>query len=883
MNVVKKLLRIIIFIIPFLYIVYYVGNYINSIKPDSIQSQLLINEVVADNISGLRDEKGAYTDWIELYNSTQSTIDLNGYSIGKKKSGSKAFEFGTYLLEPGSYLVLYADSKNYIDNNFIHLNFSLGKSGDTLYLFSETEEIVDTLRYSKLDKDASFGRRYFNNEESGTFAYATPGTNNPDTFIKEFKINDIGKVNFSQRGGNYQNELEIELMCEDGNAVILYTMDGSEPMPENAYIYKGPISVKSTEGKENQYVTQRCIPSTSQNVGFSNYLYEYGTNNVYKGTVIRARLYKDGILSEKISTETFFINAKYTLPVVSISADPMELFDNENGIYVCGSTYYAASKLNIDNGSLGNYYIDSDINAHMEIWDKGMQKSVFASDIKLSIGGAFSKMYNQEKAFNIDIKGNNIELPLFGNDTGDKYSYSSFSLKSTGGGEAIVNSYQKHLLNNMLLPLNIGTKIEDFCVVFVDGEYWGIYSIIEPKTEEYYKEHYSVEDIEYFSAGVTYSNLAFGEELNTLARQIEQSDFTEQSQYEWIQSRIDIDNFIEFIASDIYVGNWDCVVTFDHNLMIWRSKSKNSDNPYEDGRLRWTPIDMDSTLFSDGCSVTVLDTLVNQEFDKIKDTRLSGILFQKLWKRPDFRNRVAEKIFDLSDTVFSSESIEYHYNSHYKSLAPEMEENLKRLELLPNRYMEQILSQLGDIREPIQNLTYKEWQNNMLVMKSRLYKQKEILEAGLAQYTSLEVDRWKKVEADGSRDFFSLFSKGFGKATIAENDKYVWTIGESSEMNFVCTGDVLSEEGICIKIECAMLQSEQTVNIYLNGELLQQKVFITGENSIYIPKYLLEDGYGNLKLEYVDAVSPKEMGINEEETILALRIYKISFEKASDN
>lgn len=66
----------------------------------------------------------------------------------------------------------------------------------------------------------------------------------------------------------------------------------------------------------------------------------------------------------------------------------------------------------------------------------------------------------------------------------------------------------------------------------------------------------------------------------------------------------------------------------------------------------------------------------------------------------------------------------------------------------------------------------------MKVMKSRLLGQKNVLETGLAEYTSLEVDSEKQVVFDNYFDFYALFSKGFGNAVMTEEESSVWTTGE---------------------------------------------------------------------------------------------------------
>ncbi|MEN9333060.1 MAG: hypothetical protein RLY35_240 [Bacteroidota bacterium] len=75
-------------------------------------TQLVINEASNKNFSQLLDEDGEASDWVELYNNSNAPINLMGYKISDDNNFTNAFEFGSYVLEPNAYLIVFCSEKN---------------------------------------------------------------------------------------------------------------------------------------------------------------------------------------------------------------------------------------------------------------------------------------------------------------------------------------------------------------------------------------------------------------------------------------------------------------------------------------------------------------------------------------------------------------------------------------------------------------------------------------------------------------------------------------------------------------------------------------------------------------------------------------------------
>jgi hypothetical protein len=96
---------------------------------------VVINEFLAQNTSGLMDEEGDRTDWIELKNTTAAPIDLVGYHLTDDPVDLDKWTFPTASIPAGGYLVVFASGKNRaVVGQNLHTNFSLNKAGESLML-----------------------------------------------------------------------------------------------------------------------------------------------------------------------------------------------------------------------------------------------------------------------------------------------------------------------------------------------------------------------------------------------------------------------------------------------------------------------------------------------------------------------------------------------------------------------------------------------------------------------------------------------------------------------------------------------------------------------------------------------------------------------------
>ncbi|MBQ7305639.1 MAG: chitobiase/beta-hexosaminidase C-terminal domain-containing protein, partial [Clostridia bacterium] len=142
-----------------------------------------------------------------------------------------------------------------------------------------------------------------------------------------------GNVYFSHESGFYDDPIDLEILCDDPEALIYYTLDGTAPTLDSV-IFDGALTLEDRTQEPNDLAAL---------IGFSRNQFKTEVN-VTKAHVIRAMAeYEDGSLSEIISG-TFFVGVDREelygdVPVISLMTDREGFFGYENGIYTMGAHF----------------------------------------------------------------------------------------------------------------------------------------------------------------------------------------------------------------------------------------------------------------------------------------------------------------------------------------------------------------------------------------------------------------------------------------------------------------------------------------------------------------------------------------------------------------
>ena len=96
---------------------------------------VIISEFVASNSSGLSDEDGAFSDWVEIFNGSTTDVNLDGWFLTDSATTLTKWRFPATNLGPNLFLIVFASSKNRaVAGAPLHANFQLSSGGEYLAL-----------------------------------------------------------------------------------------------------------------------------------------------------------------------------------------------------------------------------------------------------------------------------------------------------------------------------------------------------------------------------------------------------------------------------------------------------------------------------------------------------------------------------------------------------------------------------------------------------------------------------------------------------------------------------------------------------------------------------------------------------------------------------
>lgn len=612
---------------------------------------VVINEVCY-NFSVSEQEDGA--NYIELYNPTEEILNLSGYYLANNTNAVDSVEIEPISIPAKGY-------KNvYIDDNWEGMDFSVSEdvSGAelfSLFLFDSEGKIVDTVDVPQIKYDTSWAR-ITDGEAGWENLEATPEDSNKNAglVIRE----TLSAPSFSVESGFFTSDFELELGTLEGDCNIYYTLDGSIP-DEQSMLYTEPIHIYNPSDEPNRYASLENFSA-----GYNMEDYDLGkvtTENIPKCMVVRSIAYnKDGTKKSKVESKTYFVcdAEEYTdLPLVSLIGDPEDLFGYEKGIYVTGQTLDTyLSSTEADEESWGfwpaNYRNKGkawEREVHMEYFKE--KKLVLEQEVGIRIKGGATRSYPQ-KSFNVyarNVYGQDVfTIPFFEGNKGQR-RISLFS-----GANDVDTKIRDVLVHNLCSNLEFCTMKSIPCYVFLNGEYWGLYYITEKFDETYIQENYEVlaTDVLMIKAGFPENGDRAYEEYESLLNFVETNDLSKEVNYSKIQDYIDMQSFMEYYATQIYLSR--CNDWPSGNWAIWKSEEKKEEDSYYDGRWRWILFDLNWS--NGGMTEDLLD------FDVVQYVREKDALFDKLMENSQFRKEFAYVFSNVANINFEDERVQQEIN-----------------------------------------------------------------------------------------------------------------------------------------------------------------------------------------------------------------------------
>ena len=585
-------------------------------------SGVYITEVMASNESVRTFSDGVYTDWIEIYNSSNQAFDLTGYGLSDSLTRGRKWQFpyGT-VINPGEYKVILCDGhpeKSTLTE--LHANYKINRTeGEIICLADPAGKILDKVILPEQKTNVSYGRTP---GMSGFFYYEAP---------TPFQANNTGfygyteKPAFSMEPGMYYSTITVEFKVPEGTQVY-YTTDGSIPL-------------------------QTSTPYNGERLELNFTM------------VLRARAYgPEGYRASDIVTGTYFVNAYHSLPVFSVVCDPDVLWNKENGMLVTGDNVVKEPGKLPFKGTVYRQYKSLHRECNVEYY---LQDGT----TMLNQGAQFQLMGD----YSLDMPQKSMKFrakSLYGKKTFSAKlfedrpytEYKGFVLRNSGNDcmwTRLQDGFQSRLLDGY------GTQIMHQAwnpvAVYVNGVYWGHMNLRERVDKYFVAQHEGLtlddaDNMDILQGGGT---LKYGsnKEFKAMLKKIKASDPAKNpDDLQYILDNVDVDNLFEYMALEMFVGNSDI-----GNTRFYRLKGSGS-------KWRWIWYDADYGLF-------------NSSFDSPKSyTKAKGMgqmnidntIFMKLLSVPEYKDKFLRKM----GSVFQTFTTEYMLNTLeplVEQITPEME------------------------------------------------------------------------------------------------------------------------------------------------------------------------------------------------------------------
>ncbi len=510
-----------------------------------------------------------------------------------------------------------------LPNKFLHTNFKLSSTGETVVLTTSTNGTVDEVTFGSIGPDISYGRQPDGSNNWFLFAEATPGDSNTTQSFTGSVDEPLVSIN----GGFYSASVTVSMAPASVNDIVYFTLDGSEPN-ETSSLYTTPIQINFTQ-------------------------------------VLRTKAYSTGLLPSKTVTNTYFINFSTDLTVVSISTNPSNLFDEEYGIYALGDSaetsfpYFGA-----------NFWKDWERPVHVELFETGGSKG-FGIDMGAKIFGGWSRG-NAQKSLALFVRGDYgasiLNCKLFEELPFEEYK--ALILRNSGN-DWLSTMFRDAFMTSLVDGIDLDKQDYRPAVLFINGEYWGVQNIREKVNEHFLAQHHnvnpdSVDILENFGQVVQ------GDSSDYLALHsfIENNSMAIPSNYEYVKSQMEVDNFIKYSVSEIYFDNQDWPGS---NIKYWR-KSTN-------GKWRWIVFDTDfgyGIWNSNAYQNNTLQFALEPNGPGWPNPPWSTLFLRKLLENTSFKNDFINYFADLTNTNFRPENVVNKINSMSSVIQPEISRHSAR-------------------------------------------------------------------------------------------------------------------------------------------------------------------------------------------------------------
>ena len=490
---------------------------------------------------------------------------------------------------------------------------------------------------------------------------------------------------FSHTRGYFTTPFDLTLTVPDGHAVF-YTLNGDDPTTASIP-YDGPVTISGRTGDPNSYSM------------ISGVSYEYATwappvGEVFKTNVFRAAVFLGDVQVGPVYTHTYFVDPgmpeRYSLPVVSLVTDSLNFFDYDTGIYVLGRIHDEFRAANpgfqpmFNGGAPANYGQRGDEwerPVHVELFEPD-GTAVIAQDAGVRIHGGWSRAFRQKSLrlySRSDYGTSRFRYRIFQDQTLDNYNR---LLLRNSGQDWTQTMLRDAFMQSLARNLSFETMAYRPSVVFLNGEFWGVYNIRERYDVFYLETHYGVDPLQVdILTGNRQEKEGSRQHYLDMINYIAANGLADQEHYDYIRTQMDVENFRDYYLTNIYINNTDWP---HNNIDFWRKQTTayEPDAPYgHDGRWRWMMFDTDFGFGWNNPANAYQYNLLEVATDPTGsrgNNPWSTFLIYSLLQNEAFRTGFYTRMADLLNTNFSPSRVRAKLEQTKSVIEPHMQEHFDR-------------------------------------------------------------------------------------------------------------------------------------------------------------------------------------------------------------
>ncbi|MEN6635979.1 MAG: lamin tail domain-containing protein [Clostridiaceae bacterium] len=558
--------------------------------------------VFISEVSAVSEVKSGDYDWIELHNGSDQAIDLSGWVLQDGIDSDTPYTFSGVTIGAGDYLVV--DCTNSTTKQEAGIApFSVSAAGETLVLKNAEGMLVDAFDSGVLAPEITSGRLEGDTSTARVFFQdPTRGRENSTDITTGVSAQPV----FSDLTLYHNSAFSVTITCDDPNAEIYYTTDGDEPSLDSRR-YTEPVQIDES-------------------------------------TPLRAVSYISGKRLSEITTATYLFEEPHTVPVVCITGNA----DRIQEVLRVDDKFNKVERL----ANISFYEPD------------GVLGVSFPAGIKPK--GAGTIIYSQ-KSLSINLRAgygqSSVTYPFW-----PGYDFDTFSaLVVRNGGQDWSAARIRDSFTSMLVEgMNLDNSATRPVVVYINGNYNGLYDLNEDQNGEFLETHYGVDGdtVEFIRRNSTPIK-GESKDIKRVRAFAENEDLSDDAVFAEFSQWIDVNYFTDYFIAQTYICNSDMF-----NQKYWRTT---------DYKLKWRPVFFDLDFAYKTAARDMIGQYFNVNGVPSADKSLTYFeIYIGLKKNAAWRDYCVDRYVQVVEQFFNANRATALFDQMVAAIRPEMPRQIER-------------------------------------------------------------------------------------------------------------------------------------------------------------------------------------------------------------